>query len=67
MEQNIEKRYLTPEEVANYIGVSKITVYRMVRDRIIPFIPLMTGHDKRFDRKAIDDWMNRKMIKARVL
>jgi len=66
MEENAEKRYMTPDEVAAYIGVSKVTIYRMVRNRIIPFIPIMTGHDKRFDRKAIDDWMARRMIKARV-
>ena len=35
--QNNLKKYFTPDELAEYFGVSKATVYRMVNKRELPF------------------------------
>jgi len=67
VERALDRRYMTADGVAGYLGLSKVSIYRMVRGRKIPFIPMFNGHDKRFDRKAIDDWMAKRTIKPRVV
>jgi len=56
----MEKRYLGLKELAQYIGVAEGTIYSWVCYRKIP-------HFKRFrllkfDKQAIDAWMNEKLI-----
>ena len=62
----MEKRYMDTDEVAEYLGVSKWTIYRLVSVRRIPFIPVASGKDKRFDIKAIDAWMEKNAIRAQA-
>lgn len=51
----MEKRYLNVEELSQYIGVKKSTIYNWVSERRIPFIKC--GRLTKFDIKAIDRWM----------
>lgn len=51
----MEKRYLNVEELSQYIGVKKNTIYNWVSQRKIPFIKC--GRLTKFDIKAIDKWM----------
>ena len=51
----MEKRYLNAEELSQYIGVKKSTIYNWVSQRRIPFIKC--GRLTKFDIKAIDRWM----------
>ena len=51
----MEKRYLNAEELSQYIGVKKHTIYTWVSQRRIPFIKC--GRLTKFDIKAIDRWM----------
>ncbi len=46
---------LTLEEVAEYLRVTKKTVYRLLEKRSIP--SLRVGHQWRFDKTAIDNWL----------
>jgi len=62
----MEKRYLNTEEIAAYLRISRWTIYRLVNNNRIPFIPFGTGHDRRFDVKAIDAWMEKKTIPPRM-
>jgi len=59
---NIRKRYLNTVELAGYLGKSKWWIYKKVKLREIPFIPV--GREPRFDLVAIDNWMTKKTIKA---
>jgi excisionase family DNA binding protein len=47
-------RWLTPDEVADYLKVSRATVYNMVRGGLLPAPRLLGKRLKRFDREAID-------------
>ena len=65
----LEKRYLTVEQLAEYIQVLKWSIYKLVDRRRIPFIGLtITGDDGkkaiRFDIRAIDKWMNQRSVSA---
>lgn len=60
----LPKRYLNVDEVALYIGVPKSTVYRLVEARNIPFNRVGKA-TLRFDIKAIDKWMERRLVPAR--
>lgn len=58
-----EKRFLNVQELANYLGLSRWTIYSLVNKREIPFIPL-SRKALRFDRGHIDKWMERKEIRT---
>ncbi len=68
----VEKRWLTPDEVAEYIGVSKLTVYEWVKQERIPFTRLGPAPDPgrkerrklRFDRHRIDAWIEDNAVEA---
>jgi excisionase family DNA binding protein len=53
---SVERRFLTVEEVAQYAGISKHTLYTMVSQRRIPYTKV--GRLTRFDRKTIDHWLD---------
>ena len=56
------KKLLTLEEVADYLRVTKKTVYRLLEKRAIPAIKV--GHQWRFDTESIDSWLSSNTIEA---
>ena len=59
----IERRTLTVEEVAQYIGVSKDLIYIMVREKSIPFIRIGSRRIL-FKRESIDQWLSEQEVMA---
>ena len=57
--------YLSCDEVANYLGVSRRTVLYWVQSGAIPSIEL-PGRVRRFDRVAIDEWVRSRAVPARA-
>lgn len=51
---------LTAEEVAQYLRVTKKTVYRLLKQGKIPAIKV--AYQWRFDRTSIDEWLRRKAV-----
>jgi excisionase family DNA binding protein len=47
---------MTSEEVANYLRVTKKTIYRLLESRNIPATKV--GHQWRFDKSSIDIWLS---------
>lgn len=65
-----EKRYLNIQELAEYLGVSRWSLYKLVQRRRIPFIPFTVENSSepkknlvRFDLKEIDRWMAKRSVK----
>ena len=58
-----DKRYLDMEEIAEYMGVSRWTIYALVNKRQLPFIAL-SKRAFRFDRLKVDKWMEKKEVKT---
>lgn len=58
---------ITVEEVADYLRVTKKTIYRLLRQGKIPATKV--GHQWRFDKAAIDKWLQRSSVgtKANIL
>jgi len=58
---------MTVEEVADYLRVTKKTIYRLLRQGKIPATKV--GHQWRFDKAAIDKWLQRSSVgtKANIL
>lgn len=53
------------KEMASYLNVTKMTIYRMVKNNKIPF--LRVGTSIRFDQTEIDRWLqNGKEIKTKT-
>lgn len=61
----LPKRYLNVDETAQYIGVAKSRVYRLVESRAIPFIRVGKA-TLRFDIRELDKWMARRFVPARI-
>ena len=57
--------YLTATEVADYLGVSRRTVYNWLVSGEIPTVEL-PGRIRRFDREAIDEWVRSRAVSARA-
>jgi len=57
--RSIQRATLTPREVAEITGYGIGRVYRMLRDEIIPHLPIEPG-GKGFlvPRHALEEWMN---------
>jgi len=51
------EKLLTVEEVAGYLKIDRITVYRMLTRRKIPAFKV--GGQWRFKRKMIEGWLRR--------
>lgn len=49
------RQILTVQEIANYIGVSRDLIYKMVRTNEIPFIRI--GKRLLFRKESIDQWL----------
>ncbi|OGF33655.1 hypothetical protein A2223_00060 [Candidatus Falkowbacteria bacterium RIFOXYA2_FULL_35_8] len=52
----MEKKYYGVSDTAEYLSLSKPTLYRLVESRKIPFIKL--GKLVRFDIKEVEQWLN---------
>jgi len=52
---NIQSKLLDINEVAEFLGISKDTLYKMVNQRRIPFVKV--GRLLRFERAALDAWI----------
>ena len=61
----MEKRLLTIAEVAKYLNVDKLTVYRFVRKKKLPAFKV--GAQWRFRKELIDSWLeaNSNLLKKR--
>ena len=57
--------YLSYDDVANYLGVSRRTVKYWVASGAIPSVEL-PGRIRRFDRAAIDQWVRSRAVPARA-
>ena len=53
---------MTVQELAYYLRVTKKTIYRLLRRGDIPAIKV--GKQWRFDKAAIDEWLQRKSVGA---
>jgi excisionase family DNA binding protein len=60
---NKDKRFMDIDELAEYLGISRWTVYKLISKRRLPFIPI-SKRTFRFDRLKIDQWMEKQGIKA---
>lgn len=58
----IKRSTLTVLEVAEYLGVSKDTIYIMAREKRIPHFRI--GSRVLFKRNAIDEWIESQMIEG---
>jgi len=58
---------MTVEEVADYLRVTKKTIYRLLRQGKIPATKV--GHQWRFNKDSIDEWLQRRSVgtKANIL
>ena len=54
-----KKQIMTIKEVAKYLGVHPITVYRLVKDTDIPVFKLQGQW--RFKKDMLDEWLNKKI------
>jgi len=57
----VDKRYVGTQELSEYLGLTKGTLYVWVCQRKIPY--LKVGKLVKFDLKEIDDWLTGKRIK----
>jgi len=55
------KRYLSPKELSEYIGISIQTIYEWTSQRRIPFIKVKRL--VKFDIMVVDDWMKSQVVK----
>lgn len=49
--------WMTVEEVADYLGLARSTIYQYVNELRIPFVKIPTSNQIRFRRRQIDEWM----------
>ena len=57
----MERRYLNINELSEYIGIPKGTLYVWVCQKRIPYAKI-AGSKLRFDLRLIDDWIKDKSI-----
>lgn len=55
---------MTLEEVANYLRVTKKTIYRLLEKRNIPATKV--GRQWRFDKASIDTWLSQNSVETTV-
>lgn len=58
-------KYLTPEELAEMLGVSKLTIYGWTSRRAIPFYRI--GRLVRFRQEDVDSWIQENKIEPRKI
>ena len=57
-------KFMTVEEVANYLRVTEKTIYRLLRQGKIPATKV--GNQWRFDTNSIDEWLQRNSVPMKV-
>ena len=57
----IKRRFLGIEEMAEYLGVKKGTLYVWVCQRRIPYLKI--GKLVKFDLQETEDWLSEKRVK----
>jgi excisionase family DNA binding protein len=57
----MDKPILTLKEVAEYLKLSKLSLYRLLRERKIPGFKI--GQQWRFTKDTIDKWIDEKIQK----
>lgn len=55
---------MTLQELADYLRVTPKTIYRLLRQRDIPAVKVV--HQWRFERSAIDEWLQQRSQAARA-
>lgn len=58
--QTEKERMLSTKDVANYLGIHLVTVYRMIRDKKLPFSRI--GGRWRIHKMKLDKWAEEKAI-----
>ena len=58
----MQEDLLTTEQVARYLKVDKLTIYRLVAQRKLPAFKV--GNQWRFKREMIDSWLTKNMNMA---
>lgn len=58
----IEKKFLSPNELAKLVNVSKCSIYRLVEKRQIPFYKI--GGSLRFKKEDIINYLEMSHIKS---
>lgn len=61
---DIMRKYLTVQQTADYLGLSKHTIYRMIKRLEIPFTTY--GRVKRFDRERVDKWVSARSTEGKT-
>jgi excisionase family DNA binding protein len=59
---NENKELLTAKETAAFLGLSKMTIYRMTYEKQIPFVKL--GRTKRFEKSKLKEWIDKNSVDA---
>ena len=59
----MDKRFINIEELVQYIGVSKNTIYSWIWLKKIPYIKM--GKLVRFDLREIDSWVAENHVAAK--
>ena len=55
----VENDVMTLKEVAKYLGLHVMTVYKLTRERRVPAVKI--GGQWRFKRGVLDDWLENQM------
>lgn len=55
----VENKYMTVEEVAQYLRLSKARIHTMALNKQIPCSQAMPGGKYYFIKDEIDEWLNR--------
>ena len=59
-----KKKVLNPDELSDYTGYSKSTIYKMVQNNILPYSK-PNGKHVFFDKDEIDQWLLSKRSKSK--
>lgn len=60
-----KKKVLNPDELANYTGYSKSTIYKMVQNNVLPYSK-PNGKHLFFDKEEIDEWLLSNKSKSKL-
>ncbi len=62
--QNSRREIMTAVELAEYLKISRHTVYQWINDCKIPFSYIKFDRAVRFDRRAVDQWLDSKTVES---
>lgn len=62
--QNSRREIMTAAELAEYLKISRHTVYQWINDCNIPFSYIKFDRAVRFDRKAVDWWLDSQTVRS---